>query len=262
MDISDVYIIKQLHIIHPELKISKDALLLLQNYMKSTLVVLTGKIKTVSEAPKVINKLFAGNLAKYAIAEGSQAKGSGVTNYITAVVDYLASELLRVSGNEAVDRTGTEDAALSTADIGSALKYDKDLATTLGLPIKLTKVAKKPSRKVTKKPSRKVTKKPSRKVTKKPSRKVTKKPTGFTAMTVTELKHEAKKRGLSGYSKLRKDELIKLLQTKKKSYHKVVTAKKSKYTTMTVAKLKQKAKKRGLSGYSKLRKAELIKLLT
>ena len=83
-------------------------------------------------------------------------------------------------------------------------------------------------------------------------------------MTVVELKAMAKQKGLSGYSKLKKQELIQLLglnkvvdkvQNKTKNTHNV--SKKN----MTVLELKALAKKEGFSGYSKLKKQELIDLL-
>ena len=66
-------------------------------------------------------------------------------------------------------------------------------------------------------------------------------------VTLRELRKQAKSRGLRGYSRLRKSDLIDFLANPPVHY--------------TVRELKQQARERGLRGYSRLRKAELIDLL-
>ena len=71
----------------------------------------------------------------------------------------------------------------------------------------------------------------------------------YSGKTVRELQLIAKKKGLRGYSKLKKAQLITLLKSK------------NPYESMTVVQLKQEAKKLGISGYSTLNKPALVKLL-
>lgn len=71
-------------------------------------------------------------------------------------------------------------------------------------------------------------------------------------MTVCELRAEARRRGLRGYSKLRKAELIAFLAGD------LVPAKPA---SPTVVSLRAECKSRGLRGYSRLRKSALLKLL-
>ena len=92
--------------------------------------------------------------------------------------------------------------------------------------------------------------------------------------TVVKLKEIAKRNKLSGYSKLRKAEIIKLLRINKLKSKSKSPEKKSKTSTslieiastpelqgMTVVQLRNIAKKNKLSGYSKFRKAEFINFL-
>jgi len=74
--------------------------------------------------------------------------------------------------------------------------------------------------------------------------------------TVVELKVLAKKRDKTGYSKMRKAELIKLL---KKGQVKAPAKKVSTKKEMTVVELRALCKKKGVRGYSKMRKDQLIK---
>ena len=65
--------------------------------------------------------------------------------------------------------------------------------------------------------------------------------------SVKSLREMAKSRGITGYSKMGKSELISLLGV-------------SELHTKSVGELKGMAKSRGLTGYSKMRKNELISL--
>lgn len=96
-------------------------------------------------------------------------------------------------------------------------------------------------------------------------------------MTVVKLKEIAKRNKLSGYSKLRKAEIIKLLRINKLKSKSKTPERKSKTSPiqktkieiastpelqgMTVVQLRNIAKKNKLSGYSKFRKAEFINFL-
>lgn len=68
-------------------------------------------------------------------------------------------------------------------------------------------------------------------------------------LTVQQLKAECKARKLRGYSRLRKADLLRLLDRKPEP------------RSPTVAELKAEAKALGLKGYSRLRKIELIQLI-
>lgn len=77
----------------------------------------------------------------------------------------------------------------------------------------------------------------------------------FQSLKVKELKRECKERGIKGYSKLRKKELIEiLLRSENKEY-------KEGLERFTVKELKMMCKERGIKRYSKLKKKEIIKLL-
>ena len=80
-------------------------------------------------------------------------------------------------------------------------------------------------------------------------------------MRVVSLKKLAKSKGIKGYSKLKKVELIKILGKSKSP--KVVSLKKlaKSLSEMRVVSLKKLAKSKGIKGYSKLKKTELIKAL-
>jgi hypothetical protein len=89
------------------------------------------------------------------------------------------------------------------------------------------------------------------------------------SMTVVQLKEKAKSENLSGYSKLKKDELIKLIVSGKSIPSKRGKSKSPKgpsnsnaINSMTVVQLKERAKLENISGYSKMNKAELINALT
>ena len=80
----------------------------------------------------------------------------------------------------------------------------------------------------------------------------------YSKYTTKELKTFCKERGLKGYSKLKKDELIELLSSKEKEDNDETVKDYSKYTKKE---LQVFCKKKGLKGYSKLKKKELIELL-
>ncbi len=87
------------------------------------------------------------------------------------------------------------------------------------------------------------------------SKKVVKKEKSIKKMlklNVKQLKAECKKKGIKGYSKMKKAELQKnCLGTKQ--------AKKQAMKSMTIKQLKAECKRKGIKGYSKMRKAELQK---
>ena len=68
--------------------------------------------------------------------------------------------------------------------------------------------------------------------------------------TVVELKKICKTKGISGYSKMKKEELIKHCVKKQK----VIMSKK-----YTVVQLRKICKDKGIKGYSKMRKGDLMK---
>lgn len=73
-------------------------------------------------------------------------------------------------------------------------------------------------------------------------------------LTVIELKKKCKEKGIKGYSKMKKNELIQLLkpETKKSA---------PTHDTLTLVDLKKECKEKGIKGYSKMKKNQLLKLL-
>ena len=78
--------------------------------------------------------------------------------------------------------------------------------------------------------------------------------------TVTNLRKMAKNRGLTGYSKLKKANLVNLITKKKPKTPS--PNRPSSISKKTVANLRKMAKNRGLTGYSKLKKANLVNMIT
>lgn len=74
----------------------------------------------------------------------------------------------------------------------------------------------------------------------------------YKGLKVVELKRMCKERGIKGYSKLRKKELIDILGGENEEIG---------MERYTVKELKKMCKERGIKGYSKLRKKELIEIL-
>lgn len=72
-------------------------------------------------------------------------------------------------------------------------------------------------------------------------------------MTVRELRAEAKRLGLRGYSRLRKASLLVMVERAR--------GRRTVQDVRTVAGLREECRARGLRGWSRLRKAELIELL-
>lgn len=245
-DIKDVlYQIDQpLKINSPAIKLVKSYLLPLEKEFKN--------VSTDAEARKITIKMLPGELAKHAISEGTKAsmglsknvvlkinfgKGNSKPNaYANAVVEYIMYELLQLSSN-AADSYQTN--SITPRFIKMAVETDYELADYVN-SIKIKSSAKKPAPK--KPASKKVT------VKKVAVKKVAVKSTS----TVAELKKKAKARGFTGYSKLRKADLIKLLAASKGK-------KPAPKGGLTVVQLKARCKKKGIKGYSALRKAELVK---
>ncbi len=78
-------------------------------------------------------------------------------------------------------------------------------------------------------------------------------------MTNKELKAELKKRGLKGYSSLKKTQLIEYLSTGIRPLNDTINQ--ANCSKMRVKELREELKKRGLKGYSSLKKAQLIEYL-
>ncbi len=97
---------------------------------------------------------------------------------------------------------------------------------------------------------------------------------GVEGMTVQELRAEAKRLGRPGYSKLNREDLLKLVRGGRAPSPRAASpraqaparapsprANTQDYNAMTVVDLKALAKQRGIAGYSKLNKGELIALI-
>ncbi|CBJ31363.1 expressed unknown protein [Ectocarpus siliculosus] len=79
-------------------------------------------------------------------------------------------------------------------------------------------------------------------------------------LTVAELREECRRRGLQNVSKLKKDELIRLLKDNKKpSSSSGNTPGEAKPREATLEELRAECRKRGMTGYSHLKKQELIR---
>jgi len=81
----------------------------------------------------------------------------------------------------------------------------------------------------------------------------------YQRMTNKELKEELKKRGLKGYSPLKKTQLIEYLSTGIRPRNGTIN--RANYSKMRVKELREELKKRGLKGYSSLKKTQLIEYL-
>lgn len=108
--------------------------------------------------------------------------------------------------------------------------------------------------------SRNGSKNASSKTSKKASSKTSKK--GSRDMTVVELKALCKQKGISGFSTLKKDQLIRKCNakaSKKGSLKASKSASRKGSRDMTVAELKALCKQKGISGYNLLKKDQLIR---
>ena len=81
----------------------------------------------------------------------------------------------------------------------------------------------------------------------------------YQQMTNKELKAELKKRGLKGYSSLKKTQLIEYLSTGIRPLNGTINQ--ANCSKMRVKELREELKKRGLKGYSSLKKTQLIEYL-
>ena len=288
-EILDTYITGVLKHVHPDLDLTEDAEDLVIEYLIPLESEFNTKIaagsSSLNKLKAVVKKMLPAELAGYAQSEGEkyynshdqllfkiEFAGTGQAGrYANAVLEYIAAEILELAGNEAMDKN---QETITSAHIMTAIDKDpelkkyvkKSLELYKSLPKKtrarkaprkvLRKGSRKASRKVSRKAPRKVSRKASRKASRKGSRKVSRKATGFAAMTVVDLKKEAKKRKLVGYSKLKKADLVKLLKSGKKGSVKKISRKKS---DMTVVQLRALCKKNGIKGYSKLNKVQLLK---
>ena len=84
----------------------------------------------------------------------------------------------------------------------------------------------------------------------------------YSSKTVKELRNIAKEKGMVGYSRLRKADLVafvscekNMISTRLKEINSVY---KMDYSSKTVKELRNIAKEKGMVGYSRLRKAELV----
>ena len=80
----------------------------------------------------------------------------------------------------------------------------------------------------------------------------------LSSMTVSALKEMAGERGLTGFSKMKKADLISLLKEPESESE---PESGSDLSSLTVSTLREMATERGLTGFSKMKKADLIKLL-
>ena len=130
---------------------------------------------------------------------------------IKVVLGVLANAIAEATGKEMVDYITEEDKANAVE-----VKEEKELKSEAA-PVEEKKPAKKETKKETvkeekseKKPAKKETEKEEVKETKKTTKKETKE--DLDSKTVAELKEMAKAKGVEGYSKLKKAELIEALK--------------------------------------------------
>ena len=167
--------------------------------------------RVVKKASKGLESMTVPELRK-------KAKAKGLTGYSK----MKKAELLKAlqgskkasrKGSKKASRKGSKKAGKKASRKGSKKAGKK--ASRKAVKKSSRKGAKKASRKAVKKSSRKGAKKASRKGSKKAGKKASRKgakPRGFAGMTVTELKAKAKVKGLKGYSRMTKDQLIKQLR--------------------------------------------------
>jgi len=134
---------------------------------------------------------------------------------IKVVLGVLANAIAEATGKEMVDYVTEEDKAKVTEE---SKKDTKEELKTEAKPVEEKKPTKKETKKEEvkeeKKETKKVAKKEEKTEEKKPAKKTTKKETkeDLSSKTVAELKEMAKAKGIEGYSKLKKAELIDALK--------------------------------------------------
>ena len=115
---------------------------------------------------------------------------------VKVVLNALTNAIATVNGNEIVD-------VISEDDKNKEVQVDK-------VPVQKEEVKK--VKKETKKEEKKEEKKPEVKEEKKETKKEKKEEVNLSELNLTELKELAKSRGIKGYSKLKKEELIEVLK--------------------------------------------------
>ncbi len=136
---------------------------------------------------------------------------------VKVVLNALTNAIATVNGNEIVDVTSEDDKTKEettedvTAEEKEEVKEEKTTKKVTKKEEKTEEVEEKTSKKEVKEENKKETKKEEVKEPKK-EKKVKEEKVDLTTLNLTELKELAKTRGIKGYSKLKKDELLEVLK--------------------------------------------------